>query len=43
MMEKEELTDYLQNEPVDILVTFGAGNIDRYIRPITDMLKERTR
>ena len=43
MMEKEELMDYLQNEPVDILVTFGAGNIDRYIRPITDMLKERTR
>ncbi len=41
MMEKEELMDYLRNEPVDILVTFGAGNIDRYIRPITDMLKER--
>ena len=43
MMVKEELMDYLQNEPVDILVTFGAGNIDRYIRPITDMLKERIR
>ena len=43
MMEKEELMDYLRNEPVDILVTFGAGNIDRYIRPITEMLKERTK
>lgn len=43
MMEKEELMGYLQNEPVDILVTFGAGNIDRYIKPITEMLKERTR
>lgn len=41
LMTKEELMDYLQNEPVDILVTFGAGNIDRFIKPITEMLKER--
>ena len=36
-----ELMDYLQNEPVDTLITFGAGNIDRYIKPITDMLCQR--
>jgi UDP-N-acetylmuramate--alanine ligase len=41
IMKKEELMDYLQNEPVDTLITFGAGNIDRYIRPITEMLCER--
>lgn len=41
LMIKEELMDYLRDEPVDILVTFGAGNIDRFIRPITEMLKER--
>ena len=41
IMEKEELMGYLQNEPVDILVTFGAGNIDRYIKPITEMLCQR--
>ena len=33
--------DYLQTEPVDTLITFGAGNIDRYIKPITEMLCQR--
>ena len=41
MMKKEELMDYLENEPVDTLITFGAGNIDRYIKPITEMLCQR--
>ena len=41
IMKKEELMEYLQNEPVDTLITFGAGNIDRYIRPITEMLCQR--
>ena len=41
MMNKEELMDYLQKEPVDTLITFGAGNIDRYIGPITEMLCQR--
>ena len=41
LMRKEELMDYLQNEPVDTLITFGAGNIDRYIGPITEMLCQR--
>lgn len=41
LLNKEELMDYLQNEPVDTLITFGAGNIDRYIKPITEMLCQR--
>ena len=41
ILTKEELMDYLQDEPVDILITFGAGNIDRYIGPITEMLCQR--
>ena len=41
IMKKEELMEYLQNEPVDTLITFGAGNIDRFIRPITEMLCQR--
>ena len=41
IMTKEELMDYLQDEPVDTLITFGAGNIDRYIKPITEMLCQR--
>lgn len=42
LITREQLMDYLQNEPVDILVTFGAGNIDRFISPITEMLKKRS-
>ena len=34
--------DYLEKEPVDVLVTFGAGNIDRFIGPITDLLTARS-
>ena len=41
LLNKEELMDYLQTEPVDTLITFGAGNIDRYIKPITEMLCQR--
>ena len=41
IMVKEELMDYLKNEPIDTLITFGAGNIDRFIRPITEMLCQR--
>ena len=42
LLPKEELMDYLEKEPVDVLVTFGAGNIDRFIEPITRMLEKRT-
>lgn len=41
LMKKEELMDYLENEPVDTLITFGAGNIDRFIEPIAEMLRKR--
>ena len=41
LIKKEELMDYLSDEPLDVLVTFGAGNIDRFIEPITELLKNR--
>ena len=41
LIRKEELMDLLRDEPVDVLVTFGAGNIDRYIEPITELLEKR--
>lgn len=41
MIRKEELMDYLAGEPLDVLVTFGAGNIDRFVEPITEMLSGR--
>ena len=41
ILVKEELMDYLKDEQIDTLITFGAGNIDRFIRPITEMLCQR--
>lgn len=42
LLNKEEVLDFLQkSEDIDILVTFGAGDIDRLIAPIRDMLKEK--
>lgn len=41
LITKEELMPYLEKEPVDVLVTFGAGNIDRFIEPIKEMLTAR--
>ena len=41
LIRKEELMDYLEKEPVEVLASFGAGNIDRFTDPITEMLEKR--
>lgn len=42
LIRKEELMDLLERErPEGVLVTFGAGNIDRFIEPITKLLEAR--
>ena len=41
LLKKEQLMDYLKDEHVDVLITFGAGNIDRFTGPITEMLENR--
>ena len=41
LIQKEDLLDYIEKEPLEVLVTFGAGNIDRYIDPITQLLSKR--
>ena len=41
LIKKEQLMDLLSEEQIDVLVTFGAGNIDRFIEPITELLKSR--
>jgi UDP-N-acetylmuramate--alanine ligase len=41
LLKKEEFMDYMKKEPVDVLATFGAGNIDRFIVPLTEMLEQR--
>lgn len=39
LIRKEELMDTLKHEETDVLVTFGAGNIDRFIEPISKLLQ----
>ena len=41
LLTKEELMGYLENEEIDVLGTFGAGNIDRFIEPVTKLLENR--
>lgn len=41
LVRREQLMDTLRVEDIDVLVTFGAGNIDRFIDPITDFLDNR--
>jgi len=41
MLHKEELLDYLSGKDLDVLATFGAGDIDRLVQPITEMLEQR--
>ena len=39
LIPKEQLMDHLHSRPIDCLVTFGAGDVDRFSQPITDYLK----
>lgn len=39
VMEKEELLDYLKFNPKEILLTMGAGDIDRLVEPIENILR----
>ena len=41
LIKKEELMSVLEKETLDVLITFGAGNIDRFIEPIKQMLLAR--
>ena len=41
LLTREELMPCLENESLDVLVTLGAGDIDRFTGPITDMLEKR--
>ena len=41
LITRDELLPLLAEEPLDVLLTLGAGNIDRFIEPITDLLRQR--
>lgn len=38
LLHKEQLLDYLAGHDTDVLMTVGAGDIDRFIEPITSLL-----
>ncbi|HDZ40968.1 MAG TPA: UDP-N-acetylmuramate--L-alanine ligase [Bacteroidetes bacterium] len=38
---KDELTEILESLKIDILLTMGAGDIDRLVEPIEDLLRKR--
>lgn len=40
-LSSDSLMSYLEKEDIDVLATLGAGNIDRFIKPITEMLEGR--
>ena len=42
LLKKEMLMKYLEDEKIDTLITFGAGNIDRFMPQITEMLSSPT-
>ena len=41
LVSREQLMETLEKEKLDVLATFGAGNIDRFVGPITEMLLSR--
>ena len=41
IIEKQDLLAEISNHDFDILVTFGAGDIDRFVKPIESLLKEK--
>ena len=43
LLQKEELLPFVENTDLDVLVTFGAGDIDVYCEPIVEMLRRKTR
>lgn len=41
LCQPEELLELVRNRPMEVLLTIGAGNIDRFIRPITQIMREK--
>ena len=41
LLKRSEFMDYMKNEEVELFVTLGAGDIDRFVGPIAEMLEKR--
>lgn len=42
LVQKSELLDTLSKKRFDVLLTIGAGDIDRFIRPITELMLHKS-
>ena len=41
LLEKEACLEKVSNDNNEILLTMGAGDIDRMVKPIVELLKEK--
>jgi UDP-N-acetylmuramate--alanine ligase len=41
LVKKENLLEFLKERPLEVLLTMGAGDIDKFVQPIEEMLKKR--
>ena len=41
LVKKENLLAFLKDKPLDVLLTMGAGDIDKFVQPIEELLKKR--
>ncbi len=41
MISKDNLLEELNNRDIETLITFGAGDIDKLVKPITELLKKK--
>lgn len=41
LVKKENLLEFLKSKPLEVLLTMGAGDIDKFVQPIEEMLKKR--
>ena len=41
LLKRDEFMEYIEKEDIELLVTLGAGDIDRFVGPIAKMLSER--
>lgn len=41
LLHYEDLLDWVKTHETDVLVTFGAGNIDRLVEPIKEILERK--
>ena len=41
LLRRDEFMDYMRNEKVELLVTLGAGDIDRFVPEIAEMLSKQ--